>query len=178
MSTKKVEKKSTTTAVAKADTKANDEGIKLSDGTIVKREGAFVANKDGTFDRCPAERLLAESVAEITIQNIDPKTKTVASTVTYGVHWRKTGNGFYLFEIRTSKALCDEVVKKDSVVGGKLTLLGRGDAVKAAFALKQVWTSWAESFGLTNAYRAVRVALDQNTKTWYALMVPVTEVLG
>ena len=172
MSTKKVEKKSTATAVVK------DEGIKLSDGTIVKREGAFVANKDGTFDRCPAERLLSENAAAMTIHNIDPKTNTVASTVTYGVHWRKASNGFYMFEICTSKVLCDEVVKNDSIVGDKLTLLGRGDAVKAAFALKQVWTAWAESFGLTNAYRAVRVELDQNTKTWYALMVPVTEVLG
>lgn len=178
MSTKKVEKKSTATAVVKTENKAKDEGIKLSDGTVVKREGAFVANKDGTFDRCPAERLLSENEAAMTIQNIDPKTNTVASTVTYGVHWRKTSNGFYLFEICTSNVLCDEVVKNDSIVGGKLTLLGRGDAVNAAFALKQVWTAWAESFGLTNAYRAVRVELDQNTKTWYALMVPVTEVLG
>lgn len=172
MSTKKVEKKSTATAVVK------DEGIKLSDGTIVKKDGAFIANKDGTFDRCPAERLLSENAAAMTIQNIDPKTNTVASTVTYGVHWRKTSNGFYLFEICTSNGLCDEVVKNDSVVGGKLTLLGRGDAVKAAFALKQVWTAWAESFGLTNAYRAVCVELDHNNKTWNALMVPVTEVLG
>lgn len=178
MSTKKVEKKSTTTAVAKAESKAKDEGIKLSDGTIVKKGGAFVANKDGTFDRCPAELLLSESAAAVTIRNVDPKTNAVMSTVTYGMHWRKTSNGFYLFEICTSKVLCDEVVKNDSVVGGKLTLLGRGDAVKAALALKQVWTAWAESFGLSLAYRAVRVALDQNTKTWYALMVPVTEVLG
>lgn len=178
MSTKKVEKKSTTTAVVKAKNKAKDEGIKLSDGTIVKREGAFVANKDGTFDRCPAERLLSENMAAMTIQNVDPKTNTVTSTVTYGVRWRKTSQGFYLFEICTSKVLCEEVVKNDSVVSGKLTLLGRGDAVKAALALKQAWTTWAESFGLSLAYRAVRVALDQKTKTWYALMVPVTEVLG
>lgn len=177
MSTKKNEKKPVTKAVAKVEPKKL-ETITLSDGSTVKKEGAFISNKDGTFDRCPAERLLAESAAAMTIQCVDPKTNTVTSNVTYGVHWRKTSHGFYLFEICTSKVLCDEVVNNDSVVGGKLTLLGRGDAVKAALALKQVWTVWSESFGLTNAYRAVRVALDQNTKTWYALMVPVTEVLG
>lgn len=178
MSTKKVEKKSTTASVVKSDTNAKDDGIKLSDGTIVKREGAFIVNNDGTFDRCTSERLLEESAAAMTIQTVDHDTKEVKHINTFGVHWRKTKAGGYIFDIATSKGLSDEVVKNERAHGGKLTLVGRGDAVHAAFALKQVWFAWSSSFGIESAFRIVRVELDANDKNWYALVVPVTEVLG
>ena len=74
--------------------------------------------------------------------------------------------------------LSDEVIENERVYGGKLTLVGRGDAVHAALALKQVWFAWSSSFGIESAFRIVRVELDANDKNWYALVVPVTEVLG
>lgn len=177
MSTKKNDKKPVTKATAKVEPKKPDT-ITLSDGSTVKKEGAFIVNKDGTFDRCTNERLLEESAAAMTIQTVDHDTKEVKHIGTFGVHWRKTRLGGYVFEIATSKGLSDEAVENEHVYGGKLTLVGRGDAVRAAFALKQVWLAWSSSFGIESAFRIVRVELDANDKNWYALVVPVTEVLG
>ena len=177
MSTKKNEKKPVTKAAAKVEQKKQDT-ITLSDGSTVKREGAFVVNKDGTFDRCTNERLLEESAAAMTIQTVDHDTNEVKHIDTFGVHWRKTKFGGYVFEIATSKGLSDEVVDNKSIHDRKLTLIGRGDAARAALALKQVWFAWSSSFGIESAFRIVRVELDADDKNWYALVVPVTEVLG
>lgn len=177
MSTKKNEKKSIAKAVAKVESK-EPETITLSDGSTVKKEGAFIVNKDGTFDRCNNERLLEESKAAMTIQTVDHDTKEVKHIDTFGVHWRKTKFGGYVFDIATSKGLSDEVVENKSVHGWKLTLVGRGDAIRASLALKQVWLAWSSSFGIESAFRIVRVELDSSSKNWYALVVPVTEVLG
>ena len=181
MSTKKNEKKPVTKAAAKVVAKVEQkkqDTITLSDGSTVKREGAFVVNKDGTFDRCTNERLLEENTAAMTIQTIDHNTKEVKHIDTFGVHWRKTKLGGYVFEIATSNGLSDEVVDDKHVNGSKLTLIGRGDAARAALALKQVWFAWSSSFGIESAFRIVRVELDANDKNWYALVIPVTEVLG
>lgn len=182
MSTKKNEKKSVAKAVAKVEPKNAEpkkpETVTLSDGSTVKKEGAFIVNKDGTFDRCTNERLLEESSAAMTIQTVDHDTKEVKHIGTFGVHWRKTKLGGYVFDIATSKGLSDEVVDNEHVHGGKLTLIGRGDAIRAAFALNQVWLAWSSNFGIESAFRIVRVELDANDKNWYALVVPVTEVLG
>lgn len=182
MSTKKNEKKPVAKAVAKSEPKNAEpkkiETITLSDGSTVKKEGAFIVNKDGTFDRCTSERLLEESTAAMTIQTVDHDTNEVEHIDTFGVHWRKTRFGGYVFDIATSKGLSDEVVDNEHIHGEKLTLLGRGDAVRAAFALKRVWLAWSSSFGIESAFHIVRVELDSNDKNWYALIVPVTEVLG
>ena len=177
MSTKKNDKKPVTKATAKVEPK-NPDTITLSDGSTVKKEGVFIVNKDGTFDRCTNERLLGEKVAAMTIQTVDNDTKEVKHIDTFAVRWRKTKDGGYIFDIATSKGLSDEVIENERVHGGKLTLIGRGDAVHAALALKQVWFAWSSSFGIESAFRIVRVELDANNKNWYALVVPVTEVLG
>ena len=177
MSTKKNDKKPVTKATAKVEPK-KPETITLSDGSTVKKEGAFIVNKDGTFDRCTNERLLEEKAAVMTIQTVDNATKEVKHIDTFAVRWRKTKAGGYIFDIATSKGLSDEVIENERVYGGKLTLVGRGDAVRAALALKQVWLAWSSSLGIESAFRIVRVELDANDKNWYALVVPVTEVLG
>ena len=177
MSTKKNEKKPVTKAVAKVETK-KPETITLSDGSTVKKEGVFIVNKDGTFDRCTNESLLEESTAAMTIHTVDNDTNDVKHIGTFGVHWRKTKAGGYVFDIATSNGLSDEVIENEHVHGEKLTLIGRGDAVRAALALKQVWFAWSSSFGIESAFRIVRVELDANYKNWYALVVPVTDVLG
>ena len=152
--------------------------ITLSDGSTVKKEGVFIVNKDGTFDRCTNERLLEEKVAAMTIQTVDNDTKEVKHIDTFAVRWRKAKDGGYIFDIATSKGLSDEVIENERVHGGKLTLIGRGDAVHAALVLKQVWFAWSSNFGIESAFRIVHVGLDANDKNWYALVVPVTEVLG
>ena len=178
MSTKKNDKKPVTKATAKVEPK-KPETITLSDGSTVKKKGVFIANKDGTFDRCTNERLLKEKAAEMTIQTVDNDTNEVKHIDTFAVCWRKTkAGGGYIFDIATSKGLSDEVIENEHIHGGKLTLIGRGDAARAALALKQVWFAWSSSFGIESAFRIVRVELDANDKNWYALVVPVTEVLG
>lgn len=177
MSTKKNDKKPVAKATAKVEPN-KPETITLSDGSTVKKEGVFIVNKDGTFDRCTNERLLEEKAAAMTIQTVDKDTNEVKHIDTFAVRWRKTNAGGYVFDIATSKGLSDEVIENERVHGGKLTLIGRGDAVRAALALKKVWFAWSSSFGIESAFRIVRVALDANDKNWYALVVPVTEVLG
>ena len=177
MSTKKNEKKQVTKTTVKVEQKKPDT-ITLSDGSAVKKEGAFIVNKDGTFDRCTNERLLEDGAAAMSIQTVDHNTKEVKCIDTFCVRWRKAKLGGYIFEIATSKGLSDEVVENKSIHKGKLTLVGRGDASRAAFALRQVWFAWSSNFGIESAFRIVRVELDANDKNWYALVVPVTEVLG
>lgn len=175
MSTKKVAKKS---EPVKAEVKKPVcEMVKLADGTEVKREGAFVVDKEGKLHRCSAEQMLKANTAAMTVECVNSVTGEKTSD-TYGVHWKKTENGGYIFGVATADGLIDETKTFDDDESKTLTLIGRGDARRAVCALHDVWFAFATQFGIQHAFKIVRCELGFKDKNWHALIVPVTDVIG
>ena len=58
----------------------------------------------------------------------------------------------------------------------KITLVGRGNTLGAAFALVNCYRAYGTQFGQEFAYRMVKMTLDRDTKCWQGLFVPALAI--
>lgn len=163
MSTKKNETKK---PVAKPEAK-KECGIPKKECGIPK-EGVWRKKEEGGYERIDQTELLKHSHALITVCHGDDEPETFA------MHYHKEGDN-YNFAIATSNTL---VSGSKEINGEKITLVGMGEADKALFALHNSWCAFAEQFGLSKAYRLVRLELGYKTKTWTAVFASAIDILG
>ena len=171
-------KKNTATKKAETTTTQKDKGT----GTQVIHHRALCTDKDGnTRDATPQEMATAKG-AYITVAS---KTKDgIEVAATYDCRIQHYDNGNIGLFIRTSDSLddaeVDNPVAKDLGEGvgknDKLTLVGRGNTLGAAFALVNCYRAYGTPFGQAFAYRMVKMTLDRDTKCWHGLFVPALAI--
>lgn len=163
---------------AETTTTQKDEGL----GMQVVHHRALCTDKDGnTRDATPHEMAAAKG-AYITVASNTEDGIEVATT--YDCRIKHYDNGNIGLFIRASDSLDDAEV--DNPVAkylgegvcktDKLTLVGRGNALGAAFALVQCYSAYGTPFGQAFAYRMVKMALDRDTKCWRGLFVPALAI--
>ena len=171
-------KKNAAAKKAETTTTQKDEGI----GTHVVHHRALCTDKDGnTRDATPQEMAAAKG-AYITVAS---KTdKDIVTAMTFDCQIQHYDNGNIGLFIRTSDTLDDVEVdnptptKLSDGVGEnkKLTLVGRGNTLGAAFALVSCYRAYGTPFGQEFAYRMVKMTLDRDTKCWHGLFVPALAI--
>ena len=167
-------------AAKKAETTTTQKGESI--GTHVVHHRSLFTDKDGnTRDATPQEMAAAKS-AYITVAS---KTEHgIEFAETYDCRIRHYDNGNIGLFIRTSDSLddaeVDNPVAKDlgegAVKNDKLTLVGRGNTIGAAFALVSCYRAYGTPFGQASAYRMVKMTLDRDTKCWHGLFVPALAI--
>jgi hypothetical protein len=173
MSTPKKNTKNPAAEVAKTDGKGK--GISYR---------AFACDEDGNVHEATPEEAANAKMAHITVASKSDAGVIVAAT--YDCHIRNFGNGNIGLAIRTSDTLDDvEVDNPDAqkdiedgfgVKNDKITLVGRGNPLGAAFALVQCYRAYGTPFGQAFSHRLVRMELDKDTKAWYGLFVPAMTI--
>lgn len=156
-----------------------DKYITLADGRKVFASGAFIANGDGTYTEAEMTDLLKHSHVAMTIMSKNAETGESKSE-TFDVLWGKEDDGHYFFSLATADGLNDDIIKSkpDDKYHYDMTLIGRGDVMRATYAISQVWRAFSQQFGIETAFRCIKVKLHFKTKQWYGVFVPVTDLLG
>ena len=171
-------KKNAATKKAETTTTQRDESI----GTQVVNHRALCTDKDGNWRDATQQEMAAADGAYITVA---PKTDDGIKVVyTYYCRILHYDNGNIGLFIRTSDSLddaeVDNPVAEDLGEGvgknKKLTLVGRGNTLGAAFALVNCYRAYGCSFGQEFAYRMVKMTLDRDTKCWHGLFVPALAI--
>ena len=171
-------KKNAAAKKAETTTTQKDEGT----DTQVVHHRALVTDNDGnTHDATPQEMAAANGAYITVYSKTDDGTKVAA---TYYCSIQHYDNGNIGLFIRTSYSLDDEEVDNPSAkdlgegVGknDKLTLVGRGNTLGAAFALVKCYRAYGTQFGQEFAYRMVKMTLDSDTKCWHGLFVPALAI--
>ena len=144
---------------------------------------AFACDKDGNVHEATPEEMANAKAAHITVAS---KSDTGAVTATtYDCHIKNFGNGNIGLAIRTSDTLDDtEIDNPDAqkvdegtgVKNDKITLVGRGNPLGAAFALVMCYRAYGTPFGQAFSHRLVRMELDKDTKAWHGLFVPAMTI--
>lgn len=169
-------KKNAATKKAETTTTQKDGGL----GTQVVHHRALVTDKDGnTRDATPQEIASAQGM----YISVASKTETEVAA-TYDCRIKHYDNGNIGLFIRTSDSLddaeMDNPAAKDLGDGvrknDKLTLVGRGNTLGAAFALVNCYCAYGATFGQEFAYRMVKMTLDRDTKCWHGLFVPAIAI--
>lgn len=145
---------------------------------------AFKLNEDGTCREASAADVAKARAAYISVASVGEDGKTEAA-VTYEVRISNYDNGNIGLYVKTSDELGDVVVDNPTphdvghgCTNEKITLIGRGDAIGAAFALVNCFRGYASSFGQEFAYRMVKMQLDKGeSKSWFGLFVPAISVV-
>ena len=172
-------KKNAAAKKAETTTTQKDEGI----GTHVVHHRALCTDKDGnTHDATPQEMAAAKGAYITVASRTEDGSIEVASTYYCRIKHYDSGN-IGLF-IRTSDSLddaeMDNPVAKDLGEGvgknNKITLVGRGNTLGAAFALVNCYRAYGTQFGQEFAYRMVKMTLDRDTKCWHGLFVPALAI--
>ena len=171
-------KKNAAAKKAETTTTQKDEG---TDTQFVHHRALFTDKDGNTRDATPQE-MAAANGAYITVGSKTDDGIEVAATYYCSIQHYDNGN-IGLF-IRTSDSLDDAQVDNPAAkdlgegVGkdDKLTLVGRGNTLGAAFALVNCYRAYGRSFGQESAYRMVKMTLDKDTKCWYGLFVPALAV--
>lgn len=167
----------------KKATKKNTAEVVETDGmTKVVGHRAITADKDGNVrDATPEEMARAERAFITVASKTD---KDIVTAMTFDCQIQHYDNGNIGLFIRTSDTLDDVEVdnptptKLGDGVGEnkKLTLVGRGNTLGAAFALVQCYRAYGTPFGQAFAYRMVKMTLDKGTKCWHGLFVPALAI--
>jgi hypothetical protein len=185
MTTKKTEKKSTTTNTKKSTDDIKKEStikVKTSDGKEVEvKDGDIVrAKEDGTFEFGNSESLLKAKAIIISIGAKDKDGKV--ETISYPVRIKKFDNGNIIFAFATAKGMNSVKEKMDEAKlidkNDGVCLIGRGENMEAMFAAQTCWEGYARNFGIAKSYSLVRLELEKESKQWLALFVPVLNVMG
>lgn len=142
---------------------------------------AFACDKDGNVHEATPEEMANAMVAHITVAS---KSDTGAVTATtYDCRIKHYDNGNIGLFIRTSDSLDDAEVDNpvakdlgDGAKNDKITLVGRGNTLGAAFALVNCYRAYGTPFGQAFAYRMVKMTLDRDTKCWHGLFVPALAI--
>lgn len=172
MSTPKKETKKNTTPVAATEGK---------EGKVVGHR-AVTADKDGNVRDATPEEMAQAKNALITVAAKTDNGVEIAAT--YDCFIQHYDNGNIGLFIRTSDTLKDVEVdnpnpaKLGDGVGEnrKITHVGRGNTLGAAFALVQCFRAYGTPFGQEFAYRMVKMTLDKGTKNWHGLFVPALAI--
>ena len=151
-------------------------------GTQFVHHRALCTDKDGNTRDATPQEMAAAKCAYITVASKTEHGTGFAET--YDCRIRHYDNGNIGLFIRTSDSLDDakvgNPVAKDlgECVGenDKLTLVGRGNTVGAAFALVNCYCAYGTPFGQESAYRMVKMTLDRDTKCWHGLFVPTLAI--
>ena len=171
-------KKNTDTKKAETTTTQKDKGT----GTQVIHHRALCTDKDGNTRDATPQAMATAKGAYITVAS---KTKDgIEVAATYDCRIQHYDNGNIGLFIRTSDSLddaeVDNPVAKDLGEGvgknDKLTLVGRGNTLGAAFALVNCYRAYGTPFGQAFAYRMVKMTLDRDTKCWHGLFVPALAI--
>ena len=171
-------KKNAATKKAETTTTQKDEGT----GTQFVHHRALCTDKDGNWRDATQQEMAAADGAYFTVA-----TKTddgIKVAYTYHCRILHYDNGNIGLFIRTSDSLddaeVDNPVAEDLGEGvgknEKLTLVGRGNTLGAAFALVNCYRAYGCSFGQEFAYRMVKMTLDKDTKLWHGLFVPALAI--
>lgn len=152
------------------------------DGVKVVGHRALTTDKDGNVRDATPQEMASAKGAYITVASKSEDGIEVAATYYCLIQHYDNGN-IGLF-IRTSDSLDDAEVDnpapKDLGDGvgknDKLTLVGRGNSLGAAFALVNCYRAYGTPFGQAFAYRMVKMTLDRDTKCWHGLFVPALAV--
>ena len=171
-------KKNTATKKAETTTTHKDEGT----GTHVIHHRALCTDKDGNTRDATPQEMAAAKCAYITVASKTEDGIEVAAT--YDCRIQHYDNGNIGLFIRTSDSLDDAEVDNPVAkylgegVGknDKLTLVGRGNTLGAAFALVNCYRAYGTPFGQAFAYRMVKMTLDRDTKCWHGLFVPALAI--
>lgn len=167
----------------KKATKKNTAEVAETDGmTKVVGHRAITADKDGNVRDATPEEMAQAKRAFITVASKTEDGIEVAAT--YDCRIQHYDNGNIGLFIRTSDSLddaeVDNPVAKDLGEGvgknDKLTLVGRGNTLGAAFALVNCYRAYGTPFGQAFAYRMVKMTLDRDTKCWHGLFVPALAI--
>lgn len=144
---------------------------------------AFACDKDGNVHEATPEEMANAKVAHIIIAAKSDNGIEVAAT--YECHIKNFGNGNIGLAIRTSDTLDDveidnpdphEIGDGSGVKNTKITLVGRGNPLGAAFALVNCYRAYGTPFGQAFSHRLVRMELDKETKFWQGLFVPAMTI--
>jgi hypothetical protein len=166
----------------KKDKKPAAKVTETGDGVKVVGHRALTTDKDGNMRDATLQEMAAAKGAYITVASKSENGIEVVATYDCCIQHYDNGN-IGLF-IRTSDSLddaeVDNPVAKDLSDGigknDKLTLVGRGNSIGAAFALTQCYRAYSTPFGQASAYRMVKMTLDKETKLWRGLFVPALAV--
>ena len=173
-------KKNAAAKKAETTTTQKDEGT----GTQAVNHRAIFTDKDGNVREATPQEIAAARCAYITVGSKTDDGIEVAAT--YACRIMHYDNGNIGLFIRTSDSLddaqVDDSAAKDLGEGvgkdNKLTLVGRGNTLGAAFALVNCYRAYGTQFGQEFAYRLGEVARDKDTKCWYGLFVPALAVVS
>lgn len=166
----------------KKEKKPVAEVVKTGDGTEVVTHRALTTDKDGNVRDATPQEMAAAKGAYITVASVTEGGTKVADT--YECRIKHYDNGNIGLFIRTSDSLDD--VKMDNPAAAdlgedvgknnKITLVGRGNTLGAAFALVSCYRAYGTPFGQAFAYRMVKMTLDKDTKSWHGLFVPALAI--
>lgn len=177
--TTKATKKATTTKPASPEVKNIFDGMSVTTENGVKKAGgAWATGPDGKTREAKADDILKATNGFVTVGS-----DQINVLETFAVHYKKRDCGGFIFSVETSKSLVSEEIDppenfpiaKDGVKQ-KITLVGRGEVEHAVFALTSCFNAITQQFGISNAYRCVRLELEHTTKQWTALFVEAIEV--
>ena len=170
-------KKNASTDKAESTTTKKGEGI----GTKAIYNRALCMDKDGNTRDATPQDIAAAKAMYISVATKSDNGIEVVNT--YDCHIKHYDNGNIGMFIRTSGTLDDVEVDNpeakdfgDGVKNDKITLVGRGNTVSAAFALVNCYRAYGSMFGQELAYRMVKMTLDKDTKCWYGLFVPALSI--
>ncbi len=143
---------------------------------------ALTTDKDGNVRDATPQEMAAAKGAYITVASKSENGIEVAAT--YECRIKHYDNGNIGLFIRTADSLddakVDNPVAKELGEGvgknDKITLVGRGNTLGAAFALVNCYRAYGTPFGQAFAYRMVKMTLDRDTKSWYGLFVPALAI--
>lgn len=179
MSTKKnVTEKKTGTAAMELKTERGT----TPDG--VENFRAVKTGKDGVQRDATVQEVAAAKGAYITVST-KSEDGTTGFIETYDCRIRHYDNGNIGMLVRASATLdnaeTDNPSQADYGDGkgahdGKVTLVGRGNPLGAAFALASCFEAYGAPLGQSLAYRMVRMDLDRETKCWRGLFVPALAI--
>ena len=167
----------------KKNTKKPDAEVTETSGNTKVVHRAFACDKDGNVHEATPEEMANAKAAHITVASKTDKGIKVAAT--YDCHIENYGNGNIGLTIRTSDTLDDtEIDNPDpqelgdgtGIKNAKITLVGRGNPLGAAFALVSCYRAYGTPFGQAFSHRLVRMELDKDTKTWHGLFVPAMTI--
>lgn len=169
----------------KKNTKKNDTKVVETSGkTEIVGHRAFACDKDGNIREATPEEMATMKGAYITVASkSDDGVEIVA---TYDCHIRNFSNGNIGLAISTSDTLDNTEIDNPhpedvsgegaGIKNDKITLVGRGDPLSAAFALVQCYHAYGTPFGQAFSHRLVRMELDKETKAWHGLFVPAMTI--
>ena len=145
---------------------------------------AMKINEDGSCREASASEVAKAKAAYISVASVGKDGKTEVDG-TYEVRIANFDNGNIGIYVKTSDELGDVLVDNPTphdighgCSNDKITLVGRGNSVGAAFALVNCFRGYARSFGQEHAYRMVKMQLDKGeSKSWFGLFVPAISVV-